>query len=139
MGRVNFGPRLVDDRKGIAGKVTLNGEEIAEWEHYSLPLTDPGKWPFSRKSSSGPSLYRGTFRLDSVGDTFLDMRGWGKGLVWINGRNLGRYWRIGPQQSLFVPAPWLKRGANEVIVLDLLATSHRTLESGADPIYETPA
>jgi beta-galactosidase len=61
------------------------------------------------------------------------MRGWGKGLVWINGHNLGRYWQVGPQQSLFVPAPWLKTGANEVIVLDLLEGKTRTLESRTDP------
>jgi beta-galactosidase len=139
MGRVNFGPDLVSDRKGIVGKVTLNGEELKDWEHYSLPLNDPGKWPFARKSVSGPALYRGTFHLDSVGDTFLDCRGWGKGLVWINGHNLGRYWKIGPQQTLFVPAPWLKQGANEAIVLDLMEGKTRTLESHTDPIYETPA
>jgi beta-galactosidase len=139
MGRVNFGPQLLSDRKGIIGKVTLNGEELKDWEHYSLPLTDPGRWPFTRKPGAGPSLYRGSFRLDSLGDTFLDLRGWGKGLVWINGHNLGRYWRIGPQQSLFIPAPWLKQGANEVIVLDLYETKTRTLESHTDPIYDTPA
>jgi beta-galactosidase len=138
MGRVNFGPQLVNDRKGIAGKVTLNGEELKEWEHYSLPLADTGRWPFARKPGAGPSLYRGSFRLDSVGDTFLDLRGWGKGLVWINGHNLGRYWRIGPQQTLFVPEPWLKTGANEAIVLDLLKGKTRTLESHTDPIYDTP-
>ena len=86
-----------------------------------------------------PALYRGTFHLDSVGDTFLDLRGWGKGLVWINGHNLGRYWRIGPQQTLFLPAPWLKQGANEAIVLDLMDGKTRTLVSHTDPIYETPA
>ena len=139
MGRVNFGPELVSDRKGIVGKVTVNGEELKDWEHYSLPLTDPGQWPFARKAVSGPALYRGTFHLDSVGDTFLDLRGWGKGLVWINGHNLGRYWRIGPQQTLFIPPPWLKQGANEAIVLDLMDGKTRTLESHTDPIYETPA
>ena len=139
MGRINFGPLLVSDRKGIAGGVTLNGADLKVWEHFSLPLTDPGQWTFARKPAAGPSLYRGTFRLDAVGDTFLDMRGWGKGLVWINGHNLGRYWRVGPQQSLFVPAPWLKTGVNEAIVLDLLEAKTRTLESRTDPIYETPA
>jgi len=74
-----------------------------------------------------------------VGDTFLDLRGWGKGLVWINGHHLGRYWRVGPQQSLFVPAPWLRQGANEAIVLDLLEGQTRTIESHTDPIYDTPA
>jgi beta-galactosidase len=139
MGRINFGPQLVSDRKGIAGKVTLNGDELKEWEHYSFPLADPGKWPFAGTPASGPTLYRGTFHLDSVGDTFLDLRGWGKGLVWINGHNLGRYWKIGPQQSLFVPAPWLKQGPNEAIVLDLFDGQTRTLESHTDPIYDTPA
>ena len=139
MGRINFGPQLVNDRKGIFGKVTLNGEELNEWEHYSFPLTDPGQWPFARKPASGPSLYRGTFRLDTLGDTFFDLRGWGKGLVFINGHNLGRYWRIGPQQSLFVPAPWLKPGENEAIVLDLMEGTTRTLESHTDPVYDTPA
>jgi len=139
MGRVNFGPQLVSDRKGIVGKVTLNGEELKEWEHYSLPLADPSQWPFGSKPGAGPSLYRGAFSLEAVGDTFLDLRGWGKGLVWINGRHLGRYWRVGPQQSLFVPAPWLRQGANEVIVLDLLEGQTRTLESHTDPIYDTPA
>jgi len=137
MGRINFGPQLVSDRKGILGKVTLDGEELKDWEHYSLPLSDVGRWPFSKKAAVGPSLYRGSFRLDAIGDTFLDMRGWGKGLVWVNGHNLGRYWSVGPQQSLFVPAPWLKEGANEVIVLDLLEGKTRTLESGTDPIYQT--
>ena len=139
MGRINFGAQLVSDRKGIAGKVTLNGEELKDWEHFSLPLTDPEKWTFARNPDTGPSLYRGTFRLAALGDTFLDMRGWGKGLVWINGHNLGRYWRVGPQQSLFVPAPWLKTGANEAIVLDLLDGKTRSLEARTDAIYETPA
>ncbi len=92
----------------------------------------------ARRPASGPSLYRGAFHLDSVGDTFLDLRGWGKGLVWINGHNLGRYWSIGPQQSLFVPAPWLKQGANTAIVLDLMEGKTRTLESRTDPVYDTP-
>jgi beta-galactosidase len=62
----------------------------------------------------------------------------GKGLVWVNGHNLGRYWLVGPQQSLFAPAPWLKSGVNEVIVLDLLDAGTRTLESRADPVYGPP-
>jgi beta-galactosidase len=138
MGRINFGPQLVDDRKGILGKVTLNGEELNDWEHYPLPFPDPARWRFVRKPTAGPSLYRGTFHLTALGDTFLDMHGWGKGLVWVNGHNLGRYWRIGPQQSLYLPAPWLKLGVNKIIVLDLEETADRSIESAIDPIYATP-
>ena len=138
MGRVNFGPRLVDDRKGITEKVTLDGEELNDWEIFPLPFQEPSKLPFSTKPTSGPALHRGTFRLAEVGDTFLDMRGWGKGVAWMNGHNLGRYWKIGPQQTLFVPAPWLKKGANEVIVLDLEDTGSRDIAGAKDPIFETP-
>jgi beta-galactosidase len=139
MGRINFGPQLVNDRKGIIGKVTLNGEELRDWEHHLVPFIYPVQLPFRHIVPNPQSFFRGTFHLDSIGDTFLDMRGWGKGLVWINGHNLGRYWKIGPQQSLFVPAPWLKQGANDAIVLDLLDGKSRTLESHTDPIYDTPA
>ena len=138
MGRTNFGPLLVSDRKGIAGKVTLGGEELTGWEIYPLPLDDPGRWPFSAKSARGPALFRGTFHLDRPADTFLDLRGWGKGAAWVNGHNLGRYWKIGPQQTLFVPAPWLKAGSNEAIVLDLEEGSGRSLAGLTDPVYDTP-
>jgi len=66
------------------------------------------------------------------------MRGWGKGCVWINGHNLGRYWRIGPQQSLFVPAAWLKEGRNEIIVLDLLPGGNRSVQGIKELVFETP-
>ena len=137
MGRINFGPRLVSDRKGITEKVTLDNEELHGWEIYSLPLAEPGRWPYSAKSAPAPAFYRGAFELAAPGDTFLDLRGWGKGCVWVNGHHLGRYWRIGPQQSLFLPAPWLKRGANEIIVLDLEEGGARTIQGLTDPVYQT--
>jgi beta-galactosidase len=128
----------VDDRKGIAGTVMLNGEELMGWEMFPLPLADAARWPFAAaRAGHGPTLWRGTFEAASVADTFFDMRGWGKGVVFVNGRNAGRYWKIGPQQTLFVPASWLKRGGNEVIVLDLLGGGGRSLEGVKDPVYET--
>jgi beta-galactosidase len=139
LGRVNFGPRLVNDRKGITEKVTLNGEELKDWEIFPLPFHEPSKLPFSTKPAAGAALHRGTFRLTELGDTFFDMRGWGIGTAWVNGHNLGRYWKIGPQQSFFVPAPFLKKGANEIIVLDLDEGTHRSISGGKDIIYETPA
>ena len=135
MGRVNFGPRLVDDRKGIVGKVVLAGAELSGWENYPLPMTDLSGLRFSSSNLTGPAFLRGQFELSSLGDTFLDMRGWGKGYVWLNGRNLGRYWKIGPQQSLFVPSPWLKKGRNQAVVLDLEPQGHPTLRGIKDPIW----
>jgi beta-galactosidase len=128
MGRVNFGPHLLDDRKGIVGPVTLAGSVLTGWENYALPMTDLSALRFSTSNVRGPAFLRGQFELSSLGDTFLDMRGWGKGYVWVNGHNLGRYWKIGPQQCLFLPATWLNKGINPVLVLDLEPADHRTLQ-----------
>jgi len=138
MGRVNFGPHLVSDRKGIVGHVSLNGDALTNWEIFALPLDDAAKWPFGATAVEGPALYRGHFNVDAPADTFLDLRGWGKGVLLVNGRNAGRYWKIGPQQTLFVPASWQKKGANEVIVLDLFDGGSRSLQGLTDPVYDTP-
>jgi beta-galactosidase len=136
MGRVNFGRHLGDSRKGLVGPVNLDGAEVTGWDIYPLPLADISQLPFTSKRVQGPAFYRGRFFLPLLGDTFLDMRGWGKGCVWMNGHNLGRHWSAGPQRSLFVPATWLKQGANEVIVLDLFQDGIRSIEGRKDPIYD---
>jgi beta-galactosidase len=138
MGRVNFGPHLVEDRKGIVGPVTIAGSILTGWENYSLPMTDLSNLRFSSSGSKGQTFFRGQFELTALGDTFLDMRGWSKGYVWVNGHNLGRYWKIGPQQSLFLPATSLTQGTNSVVVLDLEPGERRTLQGVKDPIWSTP-
>jgi len=138
MGRVNFGPRLVDDRKGIVGQVKLAGSTLTGWENYPMPIRDLSHLRFSFSNPRVPAFLRGQFELSSLGDTFLDMRGWGKGYVWVNGHNLGRYWRIGPQQSMFLPATWLNQGTNSVVVLELDPSDHRTLQGARDPVWLTP-
>jgi beta-galactosidase len=90
-------------------------------------MTDLSALSFSISKVKEPAFFRGQFEVSSLGDTFLDMRGWGKGYVWVNGHNLGRYWKIGPQQSLFLPGFWLKGGTNQVVVLDLEPSDHRML------------
>jgi len=118
---VNFGQRLLD-RKGITERVTLRGVTLMSWHMVPLPMDDAyrtarGWEPVD--SSAGPKLFRATFPVAKRGDTFLDMSGWRKGVVWVNGRNLGRYWDAGPQTSLYLPGPWLREGENEVVVFDL--------------------
>jgi beta-galactosidase len=135
MGRINYGERLVDDRKGIYGKVVLNGNEIKGWQSYSLPLNNLARLVFNKQEKKARAFYRGTFELTELGDTFLDMRGWGKGHVWVNGHHLGRYWKIGPQQSLFIPASWLNKGKNQIIVLDLEEGGQRFIQSLKNPIF----
>jgi beta-galactosidase len=139
MGRVNYGSHMVDDRKGIVGPVTLEGSTLTGWENYSLPMTDFSQLRFSSSHPKGPAFFRGQFELPSLGDTFLDLRGWVKGCVWVNGHNLGRYWNIGPQQSLFLPATWLIQGTNSVLVFELIPSGvgRRSLRGVKDPIWST--
>jgi beta-galactosidase len=122
-GRINFGPRLRDDRKGITQSVMFGSKELKNWQIYCLPLDRPGAVRMSRGRAEGPAFYRGVFDLYQSGDTFLNMRNLGKGVVWVNVHNLGRFWNIGPQQTLYLPGAWLKNGRNEIILFDLVAHS----------------
>lgn len=136
MGRINFGPKIMGEFKGIVGKATLNGEELGDWEMRRFGPEKLIGLRAGKRATTAPALYRGTFRMDKLADTFLDMRGWGKGYVWVNGAILGRYWHVGPQQTLFLPAPWMRRGENEVVVLDLEdAKGPRTLAGVKDPVW----
>ena len=135
-GRINFGPLLQEGQAGITRSVSLGGRELSGWRVYSLPMTGPGGLKdWQEKSIPGPAFHRGTFTLASVTDTYLDVSRLGKGFVWVNGHNLGRTWGIGPQQSLYLPAPWLQKGVNEVVVFDYTDLGTPQLRGVADPIW----
>jgi beta-galactosidase len=128
MGRVNFGPSLLD-RKGITGGVTINDQFQFDWETYPLPLNDLSKLKFgAAQMGTLPAFFRTNFNVDDPADTFLALPGWKKGVVWLNGFNLGRYWERGPQKTLYVPAPLLKRGRNELVIFELHGTQNLSVE-----------
>lgn len=119
MGRVNFGPFLDKQRKGIDGFVQINGHGHMNWTHYPLPLDNISELTFTKEYVSGtPSFSKFVLSVDELGDTYLDMTGWGKGCVFINGFNLGRFWEVGPQKHLYLPGPLLKIGDNEIIIFE---------------------
>lgn len=137
MGRINFG-RAIKDYKGITESVTLTSEQegheltwnLKKWNIFTIPdnlATARKALDLAKQDSSllfrGSGYYRGTFELKKTGDTFLNMEAWGKGQVFINGHAVGRFWSIGPQQTLYVPGCWLKKGQNEIIVLDVIGPS----------------
>ena len=136
LGRVNFGPDLLKNTKGITKRVELNNQELLGWKMFSLPFGNINTFSIIGASNTGniPALRKGTFNLKNLGDTYLDMSNWGKGCVWVNGHNLGRYWEIGPQQTLYVPAEWLKKGQNEMIVLELLKPEQSSIHGLESPI-----
>jgi beta-galactosidase len=89
-------------------------------------------------STAAPAILRTTFTLAHTGDTFLDFSHLGKGVVWINGHNLGRFWSVGPQQTLYVPGPWLKTGPNEIVVFDMFPTAHESVQGLDHAILNAP-
>lgn len=138
MGRVNFGTEIFD-RKGLHGPVQFNGSEMLNWEIFSLPLDETQLASLHYQpaaAGAGPAFWRGSFDVAKSGDTFLDVSSWGKGVAWINGHCLGRFWNIGPTQTMYVPGPWLKSGANEVVMLDLLGPVKPELAGLTKPILD---
>ena len=151
MGRINFG-RAIKDFKGIVGDVVISAEvddnevswNLKKWT--MTPISDDyNRAARSFDSDAYPNAfgmplalgnrgyYRGYFNLKKVGDTFLNFETWGKGQVYVNGHALGRIWSIGPQQTLYVPGCWLKKGKNEIIVLDIVGPKERVVWGQAEP------
>jgi len=123
MGHINFAQEMID-RKGITDRVTLSGMTLMNWDVFLLPLDEAwvSSLPAGAASARPGTFFTGSFTLAAPADTFIDMTGYRKGVVWVNGHNLGRYWDIGPQKRLYCPAPWLKAGANRIVVFDLHKT-----------------
>lgn len=126
LGRTNYGLEMVDQVKGIVGDVTVGDSTLSEWESYPLgleTLPDMGnKTAPAPSKDDSPLFYTGSFTVDKLGDTFIQLEDWTKGVVWVNDINLGRYWIIGSQQGLYVPHPYLKQGENSIVVLALEPT-----------------
>ena len=158
MGRINFG-RAIKDFKGIIGNVTISSKagkhdvtySLNNWEKYFIndeyetallalkraSATENNEYIETFKDDAkmmgGRGYYRGYFNLKKVGDTFLNFETWGKGQVYVNGHAMGRIWSIGPQQTLYVPGCWLKKGKNEVIVLDVVGPKETVVWGQAEP------
>jgi beta-galactosidase len=129
MGRINYSHQLRTDRKGVVGdKFSGNSPTQTKWRTYPLPMDNVGALKFKKADCTGPCFYRATFNVEQVGDTFLDTSQLGKGEMWVNGHALGRFWNIGPQKTLYVPGPWLKKGMNEVVVFDVEGKAGERLE-----------
>jgi beta-galactosidase len=120
MGRVNYGPMLRHEKKGLLDGVCLGYQHLFNWETWCLPMENLSKLKFGplENNEDIPAYHRGHFTANEQADTFLKVPG-KKGVCWINGFNLGRYWEIGPQRTLYVPAPLIRKGRNEIIILEL--------------------
>ena len=137
MGRINYGKYLLENKKGITEKVIFAGKEIKNWQMFGFPFNNISAIASKKaivNAPEAPSISKGIFNLQKVGDTYLDMTEWGKGIVWLNGHNLGKYWAIGPQQTLYVPKEWLNVGRNEIAVFELLKPGQEIITAIDKPI-----
>src|SRR6185437_7145935 len=158
-GRINSTRNMRGESKGITHSVTLGSQPLTRWQVYPLPMTSlPLLFTSSTKTPppsahvpstltsglrpgtiSAPTFFRATFTLTQTGDTFLDIRDLGKGALWINGHAIGRFWNAGPQQTLYIPGPWLHKGRNQIVVFDLAPQSEPPHVAGLDhPILNGP-
>jgi beta-galactosidase len=141
VGHINFGVEM-HDRKGLQGPVSLvtteNSTALNSWQVYPLNLEAPMLAGLKWKSGTtvGPAFWRGSFTVDQPADTFLDLRAWGKGVVWVNDHCLARFWNIGPTQTAYLPGPWLHAGRNEIVILDLLGPSAPVIAGLKNPILD---
>ena len=147
MGRINFG-RAIKDFKGITEKVELsytmeNGSQVTinmkNWQVYNLSDSYQVQKDMKYVPLTGqkvPGCYRATFNLKKTGDTFINLETWGKGQVYVNGHAIGRFWKIGPQQTLYMPGCWLKKGENEIIVQDIVGPQETVVEGLEKPIID---
>lgn len=151
MGRINFG-RAIKDFKGITDNVTITEHrdgrdyvcDLKNWTVYNLPdelsfyegMLEKAAPATASEGRMPIGVYKGTFNVKKPGDTFLNMEQFGKGLVYVNGHALGRFWEIGPQQTLYLPGPWLKKGENEIVVFDIIGPKAAKAEGLKTPIYD---
>ncbi|MCM1254945.1 MAG: beta-galactosidase [Duncaniella sp.] len=153
MGRINFG-RAIKDFKGITGNVTLTEKrgthdfvcDLKNWEVFnlhddlefykSMEFMPIGAFSAGEDGRLPIGVYQGTFDVKKPGDTFLNFETWGKGLVYVNGHPLGRIWEIGPQQTLYCPGCWLKKGENEILVFDIVGPKAAKSEGLNEPILD---
>lgn len=140
LGRNSVGINQSTSRKGLNENPTLDGRELTSWEIFSLPMNDPPAPSTATADMPPPSpaVYTGTFNLSAVGETYLDMRNWNFGVVWVNGHNLGRYWDVGADRGLYLPSVWQNAGANQITVLELAGPPKSTEIRGVPQLVSEP-
>lgn len=152
MGRINFG-RAIKDFKGITDNVTVTEDrdghkfvcDLRNWEVFNIEdelptYTAMNFRPVAEAEMTDGRLprgvYRARFNVSRPSDTFLDFSTWGKGLVYVNGHPLGRIWEIGPQQTLYMPGCWLKKGENEILVFDIIGPRQARSQGFKEPVLD---
>ena len=138
IGRITYGPEILDNSKGLFGSIILDGEEIENWTMTPLNIKglDVADLTFDqRKPAASPCFLKGEFSMDSPMECYLDISGWGMGEVWINGKYMGSFWEEERQQSIQVSADVLRQGKNEIVVFELKNTAQKFMKITDKPVF----
>ena len=139
MGRVNYGHKLLADtqHKGIRQGVISDLHFLIDWEQYSLEFNKPMAIDFGKEwQEKTPAFYRYNATVEELEDTFINMEAFGKGIVLINGFNIGRFWNVGPTLSLYIPKHLLNKGDNEIIVFETEGIWSDTISLEKEPTFK---
>jgi len=135
-GRVNYGKSIGNEHAGISGPAFFAEQPLTGWSIFPLPMQNVSALTYKQAPCSGPCFYKAELPVATPADSFLDAHNLSIGAVWINGRTLGRFWNLGPQQTLYLPGPWLKKGSNEIIVFNLDGATGKTIQGLDHPILD---
>lgn len=122
IGRITYGPEILDNSKGVYGSITLGGTELVDWKMTPLLIKEceVGNLTFTEGTSLTPCFHKGNVMVDNAAqETFLNVSGWSMGEVWINGQYIGAYWEENSETTLAIPSGVLRKGENSVVVFEL--------------------
>lgn len=138
IGRITYGPEILDNWKGLFGSVTLDGEEVEGWKITPLNIKEHEvkDLQFTSKDTGVlPCFHKGFFKMEKPEGAYLDMSGWGMGEVWINGQYIGAYWENEKLKSIQLPADLLKKDKNEVVVFELKSNKQKAIKLVDAPVF----
>lgn len=139
IGRITYGPEILDNSKGLFGDVTLDGKDIENWTIIPLNIRNypVGSLTFDMTADTeGPCFYKGIFHVNSSRSFYLDISGWGMGEVWLNNNYLGSYWEQEKQQSIQIQPDQLVQGKNELVVFELKNNLQKTMKLSETPVFK---
>jgi len=138
IGRITYGPEVLDNSKGLFGNCFLDGQTIQNWKITELKIRDceVESLSFAKKSLHGPGFYNGCFEIESPHVIYLDISGWGMGEAWVNGYYIGSYWEAEKQRTIQIPVSVLKKGNNEVVIFDLKNNEQKILRLSNKPVFD---
>ena len=140
MGRVNYGHKFLADtqRKGIRTGVCKDLHFLLNWQQYPLSFENTENIDFSKRwQPEQPAFYAFDFEMKALKDTYLDLSGFGKGLAFVNGVNIGRFWNVGPTLSLYIPHSLLKEGHNRIIIFETEGEYEESINLVNQPTFKT--